>query len=79
MKHLELDELNKYLGELLDTCPKRPAKGVNRWLITTAWKLREHVKPEPEVFLRLLKVGVANCGRIVTDYEIMKAVQQSPK
>jgi hypothetical protein len=72
---MNLKELNQHLKRLLNTCPKRPSTGVNLWILKTAWQLFQHVD-KPEVMFRLLKAGVADCGRLVSDQEIQKAVNK---
>src|SRR5437667_5757544 len=50
-----------FLRELLDSCPKRPEKGVHPWLFKTARYL--HRYHSPEQICEILKARVAACGR----------------
>ena len=72
-----LDEANRELNRLLATCP-REGDGVHQWIWDVARFLwREPFELKGETILRCLREGVKDCGRLVSEHEIVDAVKNS--
>jgi hypothetical protein len=67
-------ELPQFIRDLLSS-PPRAGEGVNRYLFRLARVLHPH-RDEHEI-IETLRALTANCGRIVTEKEIQRAVERS--
>ncbi len=69
-----MSQLPPFLVELVNSCP--PAgDGVNHWMFQTGRQLHAHLD-ERGIF-NLLRVKTRNCGRLVTDREILRQIRMS--
>jgi hypothetical protein len=69
-----MSDLPQFLLDML-AAPPRAGDGVHPWMFRVARQLHAH-RSEEEI-CSLLKAELADCGRIVTDTEILEAVQNS--
>ena len=69
------EEENRELNRLLATCPR---EGIHQWIFDVARCLwREPFMLKGETILRCLREGVADCGRLVPEPELLDAVKNS--
>ncbi len=69
-------ELPRFVRDLL-AAPPRAGQGVNLYLFRLARVLHAY-RTEHEI-VELLRASVAGCGRVVTEQEIRRAVENSRK
>ena len=70
-------KLPGWLQAEINSCPRRPRKGVYPWLYRVSRQLHAHLSPE-EIF-RLLWSKTRNVGRRVGDKEIRAQIESAAR
>ena len=76
MSAIAKEELPQFVRDLIASAP-RAGEGVNPWLYQVARVLHPY-RSEAEIYA-ILRRATADCGRIVTEKEILRAIENSKK
>jgi hypothetical protein len=74
-RNLLVAKLPAFLRLLLNSCPRRPKRGIHPWLYRVSRQLHWHFS-EREIF-ELLRDRTQNVGRVVTDREIITQIRSA--
>jgi hypothetical protein len=71
----KLSHLPRWLQAALNSCPRRPRKGIHPWLYRISRQL--HYRMNPEEVFRLLWLKTRNVGRNVSGKEIAAQIESA--